>query len=184
MLEINFNPFPELSTERLTLRQFTNEDVHELFVLRSDKKVMQFIPRPLAKTTDDILQLIQKVNEMISKNEGINWAVTLKNDSKVIGMIGYFRMAKEHYRAEVGYMLHPAYQGKGIMREALNTVIDYGFSVMKLHSMEAIVDPQNLPSAKLLERYGFTKAGFFKEHEFFDGKFFDSFYYTLLTPVK
>jgi RimJ/RimL family protein N-acetyltransferase len=184
MLEVNFNPFPNLSTERLTLRQFNNEDINELFVLRSDKKTMRFIPRPLAKTTEDIIQLIKKVNDMISKNEGINWAVTLKTDSKVIGMIGYFRMAKEHYRAEVGYMLHPAHQGKGIMREALDAVIDYGFNVLKLHSIEAIVAPENYPSAKLLEKTGFSKAGHFKEHEYFDGKFIDSVYYTLITPAR
>jgi ribosomal-protein-alanine N-acetyltransferase len=183
MLDVNFNPFPVLSTERLTLRQFTNEDVNELFVLRSDKRTMQYIPRPLAKTKEEVIQLIQKVNEMISKNEGINWAVTLKNDSKVIGMIGYFRMAKEHYRAEVGYMLHPDYHGKGIMREALERVLDYGFNILKFHSIEAITSPENFSSAKLLQRTGFSKIGHFKEHEYFDGKFIDSVYYTLLAKV-
>ena len=62
MLTLNFHPFPELSTERLRLRQINNEDANDLLVLRSDKKVMQFIDRPLAQTTEDALQLIRKIH--------------------------------------------------------------------------------------------------------------------------
>lgn len=184
MLELNFNPFPELSTERLTLRQLNKDDEHDLFILRSDKGTMQYIPRTVAKSTEDAAQLIQKMNDLLNKTEAINWAMTLKNDSKLIGIIGFFRIAKEHYRAEVGYMLHPDYRGKGIMQEALVKVLDYGFKSLQFHYIEAVVDPRNVPSAKLLERNRFTKAGHFKEREFFNGKFIDSVFYSLLTPVR
>jgi [ribosomal protein S5]-alanine N-acetyltransferase len=184
MLELNFNPFPELSTERLTLRQLNKDDEHDLFILRSDKGTMQYIPRTVAKSTEDAAQLIQKMDDLMNKTEAINWAITLKNEPKLIGIIGFFRIAKEHYRAEVGYMLRPEYRGKGIMQEALVKVLDYGFKSLKFHYIEAVVNPRNIPSTKLLERNGFTIAGHFKEREFFDGKFIDSVYYSLLTPVK
>lgn len=180
MLAVNFTPFPILSTERLTLRRITQNDVNELFILRSDAQIMRFIPRPLATTIEDAVQLIQVINDAIDNNESITWAIALKKKNKLIGTIGYVRMAKERYRAEVGYLLHADYQGFGIMQEALNSVIKYGFEELKLHSIEAIIEPENIPSAKLLKRNNFVKEAHFKENCFHNGQFLDSIHYSLL----
>jgi len=178
MLILNFYPFPILSTQRLMLRQISNNDANEIFSLRSDKKVMQFIDRPLATSIEDAFQLIQKMNDT---NEGITWAITVKDDATLIGTIGYWRIIKEHYRAEIGYLLHPDFQGKGIMQEAMTEVLKYGFKKMKLHSVEANVNPGNLASIKLLERNNFIREAFFKENYYYNGKFLDSVIYSLLT---
>ncbi|XZF12552.1 GNAT family N-acetyltransferase [Chitinophagaceae bacterium MMS25-I14] len=179
MLELNFSPFPVIDTGRLTLRRLKEEDKDDLFILRSDKNIMQFIPRPLAQTSDDVAALIRMINEGTDRNETINWAMVDKANDTVIGTIGYVRMQPEDYRAEVGYMLHPGYQGKGIMQEALAAVLDYGFITLKLHSVLAVIDPGNTASEKLLIRNGFIKEGHFKENCFFEGKFLDSVYYSL-----
>ena len=89
-------------------------------------------------------------------------------------------MQKEHYRAEIGYLLHPDYQQKGIMDEALKAVIKYGFETMQLHSIEANVNPANAASMKLLEKNGFVKEAYFKENYFYNGQFLDSVIYSLL----
>jgi ribosomal-protein-alanine N-acetyltransferase len=107
----------------------------------------------------------------------------LKNEFKLIGNIGIWRIEKEHHRAEIGYALHPSHQGKGIMQEALKAVLDYGFHMMKLHSMEANVNPDNAASIKLLERANFVREAYFKENYFFDGKYLDSAIYSLIRPV-
>ena len=67
-------------------------------------------------------------------------------------------MKKESYRAELGYALHPDYHGKGIMQETMKEVLDYGFKIMKLHSVEANVNPENAASIKLLERNGLKET--------------------------
>src|SRR3970282_1102303 len=118
MLDINFTPFPNLETERLYLRRVTKEDVNEIFKLRSDKETMKYIPRPLVKTEEDAMAHIAMIDEKIENNEGINWAITLKNTPKLIGLIGHYRIKPEHFRAEIGYMLLPEYHGKGIIAEA------------------------------------------------------------------
>ena len=56
-------------------------------------------------------------------------------------------MKKEHYRAEIGYALHPAFWKKGIMKEAILAVVDYGFNKMHLHSIEANINADNIASA-------------------------------------
>lgn len=183
MLEINFDPFPILETERLTLRRLTPADADDLFVLRADENIMRFIPRPLAKTTADVLQLIQAIDNGTNNNDTINWAITLKEVNQLIGTIGFVRMQPENYRAEVGYLLHADYQGKGLMHEALAKVIHYGFYDMKLHSIEAVIDPDNIASAKLLERNHFIKEAHFKENFYYKEQFLDSIHYGLLTPL-
>ena len=128
MLTVNFHPFPELSTERLLLRQIKNEDAEQLFVFRSDKRIMQYIDRPLAQTVDDALQLIQKIQDALALNEGITWGICLKNDPKLIGTMGFWRIVKEHYRAEIGYLIGRERQGKGLMQEAVEEALDYAFN--------------------------------------------------------
>jgi ribosomal-protein-alanine N-acetyltransferase len=144
---------------------------------------MQYILRPIAKTLDDALQLIQIIIDAGINNNGITWAITLKENGQLIGTIGYWQMKKEHYRAEIGYLLSPDFQKKGIMQEAISAVINYGFEVMKLHTIEADVDPNNTASMKLLERNSFIKEGYLKENYFFDGKFSDTVVYSLLTSI-
>lgn len=184
MLDVNFAPFPTLSTNRLVLRQFRNADSSDLFVLRSNPDIMRFIPRPLATSEQEATLLIQSFNEGIRTNEMITWAITLRDTDEVIGTIGFVRMNKENYRAEVGYLLRPDYHGTGVMQEALIAVVNYGFRTLNLHSIEAIVDPENVASAKLLERCGFQQEGHFKENKYFNGRFFDSVYYTRFTPIE
>jgi ribosomal-protein-alanine N-acetyltransferase len=49
MLVLNFHPFPNLESERLLLRRIDEQDVQEIFEMRSDSENMKYIPRPLVK---------------------------------------------------------------------------------------------------------------------------------------
>lgn len=182
MLQINFNPFPVLETERLVLRRIAEQDVAEIFFLRSDENVMRYIDRPRVTTQQEALAMIEKFWKLELENEGINWAISLKERSKLIGTISLFNFVTEHYRGELGYILHPEYQGKGIMQEAVKQALDYGFGHLGLHSIEANVNPDNNASIKVLERNKFVREAYFKENYFYDGKFMDTAVYSLLTP--
>lgn len=180
MLEIDFSRFPVLETARLILRRADSNDVNELFELRSNPEIMKFIPRPLASTHEEISDFIKLTDEKIHNKEMINWAISLKDNPKMIGTIGYYYIKNEHYRAEIGYMLLPAYQGRGYITEAITEVVNYGFSQMKLHSIEAVIDPDNVASAKALENCHFIKEGHLKESEFYNGQFIDTVIYSRL----
>ena len=180
MLQLNFEPFPNLETERLHLRRVTATDVEEILELRSNAETMKFIPRPLLKTEEDALAHIASIDSKIESQEGINWAITLKGSQKLIGVIGHYRIRPEHYRAEVGYMLLPQFHGKGIIPEAIKEVVKFGFEQIKLHSIEAIIDPANLASEKVLLKNGFIKEAHLIENEFFEGRFLDTVIYSIL----
>lgn len=180
MLTLNFNPFHDLETERLLLRRVDNNDYKEVLALRSNPETMKYIPRPLLKNEEEAFAHIAMIENKIINKEGINWAITIKDDPRLIGIIGHYRIQLENYRAEIGYMILPEFNGLGIVTEAVKEVVKYGFDIMKLHSIEAVIDPDNIASAKVLEKNGFVKEAHFKENEFHEGHFYDSVIYSIL----
>lgn len=184
MLTFNFTPCPTLHTERLTLRPLTAADAPALFVLRADPQVMQYIPRPLHTSVADTEAFIEAVNEGMARQDLLNWGVALRSSDEVIGTIGFYRLQPENHRAEIGYLLHPAHQGQGLMQEALTAALAYGFDVLRLHSVEGVVDPQNEASIRVLRRAGFVPEGLFRENGFWNGQYFDSAHYGLLCPAR
>ena len=181
MLQLNLQPFPELKTERLLLRRLTLSDAKEFFFLRSNETVMQFIDKEPAKSVEEVEAFIQKLNDDIDHNRLIQWAIAFQEEpGRLIGGISFWRFRFEDYRAETGYALHPQHWGKGIMKEALQKVIDFGFNNMGLHSIEANINPNNTASARLLESVGFVREAYFREDYFFRGKFLDTAIYSKL----
>ena len=182
MLEPNFSPFPELTTERLLLRALILADAPGIRIMRSNEEAMKYINRPLTLTIEDAEKWIGVILESLAKNEGITWCMSLKEaPAEPVGTIGLWQLDKENYRAEIGYMLAPPLQGKGIMYEAIKKVVDYGFRQMKLHSVEGKIDPRNIASGKLLEKAGFVQEAYFKENYYMQGGFTDTAVYSILS---
>ena len=113
MTQISFTPFPDLATERLTLRQLNSED----------ERVNEFIDRKKARTIEDARKFIQNINEGIARNKWIYWAITLIGKSTLIGTICLWKISNDRSKAEIGFELLPGYQGKGIMQETLSGII-------------------------------------------------------------
>ncbi|MFA6085116.1 GNAT family N-acetyltransferase [Mucilaginibacter sp.] len=157
MLNLNFTPFPTITTQRLMLRQLQDDDVHELFALRTDESVNRFLDRPLPESLNDVREFIAKVNQITHDNEGLYWVITRKNEDKLLGTIGLRNFEPEQYQAEIGYELHPDYQGQGFMHEAITHVLAYGFGQLGLQAIMADTDPGNLRSIQILGRHGFVK---------------------------
>lgn len=180
MLTINFHPFQNLETERLLLRRLDDNDAQEVLALRGNPETMKYIPRPLAKNKEEALEHIAMIEDKIVNNIGINWGITIKGNLKIIGIIGHYRISSENYRAEIGYMSFPEYNGKGYMSEAIKAVVGYGFEQMNLHSIEAIIDPKNIASERVLQKNGFVKEAHILENELWEGKYLDTVIYSLL----
>lgn len=180
MLQINFQPFQNLETDRLYLRRVSPADVPQVLELRGNAETMKYIPRPLITNVEDALAHIDIINEKIDQNSGINWGITLQDSDTIIGIIGHYRIQPENHRSEIGYMLQPQFHGKGYATEAIKAVLQYGFNVMNLHSIEAVIDPENILSEKVLVKCGFVKEAHLKENDYFEGKFWDSVIYSLL----
>src|SRR5689334_16330219 len=158
MLNKNFEPFPILATKRLTLRQLTSNDEQEIFTLRSDSEINKYLGRQLSNTIEDARNFINKVNENINKNDSLYWAITLSDKNKLVGTICLFGFSDDNYKCEIGYELLTNFQGQGIMREAVEKVIDYALNTIKVEKIEAFMHRDNQSSIKLLEKFSFRNS--------------------------
>ena len=154
--------FPEINTERLILRKIEESDSDVILFLRSDKTITKFIHRPenrKTKNISDAIKYIKKLNIETENNKSFSWGITLKSDPKIIGTICLWNFSDNYKIAEVGYDLNPNFQRKGIMSEALNKVVNFGFNELNLDKIEAFTHIQNENSKKLLEknRFNFVK---------------------------
>lgn len=100
---------------------------------------------------------------------------------KSIGMCGFHTWYTDHDRAEIFYMLYDdSYKKQGIMTEAATAVLDYAFTEMNLHRVEALTATYNIASQKVMEKFGFVFEGTLREHYLVDGKYEDSIAFSLL----
>lgn len=155
---MKFNPFPEIKTERLILRKIKESDYDIILFLRSDKIVTKFIDRPENRKTrnkTDAIKFIKEISENVKNNKSISWGITLKNNPEIVGTICLWNFSNDRKMAEIGYDLNPAFQRKGIMNEALKSVIHFGFNKLNLNKVEAFTHKENESSIRLLENNGF-----------------------------
>ena len=177
MLSIQLSGFPVLVTERLVLRELLPLDAEQVFLFRSDPEVMRHVARTPAKSVEDARALIDLITANVAAKDAVQWAITLKNEEALIGIIGFWRIQKEHYLAELGYSLQRTQWGKGLMSEAIAAVLHFGFGTLGLHKVEAVTRPANAGSIRALEKNGFEREGHLKENIFWEGVFHDSFLY-------
>ena len=177
MLSFAFDTFPVIETERLILREFTLDDLPEVYELRTNQEIMQHIDRDKMKNLEEARDMVLKMQESYQACTGINWGITLKTSPVIIGGCGFWRIVREHYRAEIGYSLLPDYWNQGIITEAIHAVVHVGFHQVGIHSIEANLNPENKKSARVLEKNGFIQEGYFKQNYFYNGKFYDTLTY-------
>lgn len=172
--------FPILETERLILREATEEDAKDMFEYLSDQLVVKHMGISACETPEEVLGEIEWYKSIYKNGTGIRWGITLKDSGKVIGSCGFLNRNPKHHRSEVGYELSREQWGKGIANEALERVLKFGFEHLGLERIEALIEPKNLSSQKLVERQGFTREGLLRHYEYTNGKFDDLYMYSIL----
>ena len=163
MLNKAFSPFSILTTKQLRMRRLAIADEQEIFALRTDPEINKYLNRPSSHSLDDARNFINKVNENIDKNNTLYWAITLTGSDILIGTICLFGFIYESAECEIGYELSPSFQGRGIMTEAAEKVVDYAFHTLKVQKMEACLHRDNQPSIKLLEKLEFIRSKSYEE---------------------
>ncbi len=147
--------FTELETERLILSRLEESDWKEIMFLRSDKRVNQFVKRKPADTKAKSLKFIVNIQKGVANYSFYYWKIRLKSSRTMIGSVCLWNFSEDRKVAELGYDLMPEFQGKGIMSEAVEKVIQFGTQSLELKTIQAYTHGQNLPSIALLERHGF-----------------------------
>lgn len=154
-----FSHFPQLETERLYLRAIRVSDAPDMYDYAKRPEVTQYLlwnPHPDIAYTRRYLEYLAGRYRL-----GLfyDWALIHKADKRMIGTCGFVRFDCPHNSAELGYVLHPDYHGQGLMSEAAKRVLQFGFSVLGLHRIEARYMAENTPSRHVMEHLGMTFEG-------------------------
>ncbi|WP_315788612.1 GNAT family protein [Fischerella sp. JS2] len=164
--------FPILETKRLLLRQENLADAEAVFAVFSDPKVTQFHNLATFWEIEEAFGLIKRRAKRLEIGCGIRWGITLKQDNTLIGSCG-FTWDKQACGADIGYELASIYWRQGIMTEALQAILQFGFEEMGLQFVVAEVMLNNIASKKLLEKLGFQSQGVLFQHGFWKGQYHD-----------
>ena len=176
----NTTLFPTLTTERLILRELRPEDAADVLVFRGDPYVQRFNSEPL-KTVEEAAAFIEELNAGNQAGRWLEWAITLREQDRALGLVGLGSWEKYHRRAEVGYDLAHAFWGRGIGSEAVQAVLHCGFTDLNLNRIEAATIADNHESVNLLKKLGFRLEGIRRGYSWEeDGTFHDSAMFALL----
>lgn len=168
------------TTERLLLKLHTPQVFDTVFTTLSDGEIKSFLA---LSSEEELAKEKQRFADgAYAQFKNLRWfQLCDRITNEVLGSCGFHIWYKQHSRAEIGYNLkRDSDKQKGLMSEAVAFILDYGFSTMQLNRVEAFVGPDNIPSLKIMAKFGFEKEGYCKEHYCFNGVLDDSVLFALL----
>ncbi|CEJ71462.1 Putative ribosomal N-acetyltransferase YdaF [Chryseobacterium oranimense G311] len=157
-----------IKTERLILKNINETDVEDILRIRSNEVINQFLARNPPKNNYDALQFILTIKERTQNNQTIYLGISLKDQPNLIGTICLWNFSEDRKTAEVGYELLPDYHRKGIMSEALEAVLEFGFNELHLQEVVAMTHKSNESSKNLLLKHHFVLQEERKDEDFPD----------------
>lgn len=163
--------FPTLTTGRLVLRELVEDDAEDLLRIHGDAQHMRWFGVDPLPDLAAAHELVRKFAAMREAPSGVRWAMSLKGDPRLIGTCSLFAWNRMWRKCATGYEIAPEHMGRGLMREALTCVFDWGFETLDpLNRIEAQVHPANAPSLKLLAGLGFVQEGRLREVGYWGGR--------------
>lgn len=171
-----------LQTERLTIRDFVEEDWRDIVETRTQEQVARYEPWDTT-TWAEREGVVERIREqraltfdMLSKY--VEFAALL--GEKAIGSVGVKRLSETHKDAEVGWVFDARYWGQGYATEAARALMDWCFRTLKLHRITAVCDARNVPSYRLMERLGMRREAHHVKSFFSKGEWTDDLVYAVL----
>jgi len=167
-----------LTGDHVYLRYFEDEDAEDLLELQIRNADFFQLYTPLREadhcTLAKQLGRIRNAKEKIAQDQTYLFGIFEKETDALIGDLGLFFVSRgPEQSAMIGYALDQAYNGKGMMTEAVRLAVEYGIRALGLHRIHAGVMPHNLGSIRVLEKAGFQREGIARKNVMINGKWED-----------
>jgi RimJ/RimL family protein N-acetyltransferase len=171
---------PTLATKRLRLRWLTATDVPALFTIFSDPEVTRYWSHPAYSTMAEAEQLLARIHDCFHQRILFQWGLELCAAGAIIGTCTLSALDATHRRADLGFALGRSFWGHGYVAEALPVLVRFAFETLGLHRLTANADPRNTASLRALERLGFQREGYLRQHYLVNGEAQDGVLFGLL----
>jgi RimJ/RimL family protein N-acetyltransferase len=170
-----------IKTERLLLRPLTLDDVDAVHAYQSNEEVCRYVPFE-PRSREVVIDRIENVlkSQLSDEGDAASIGVEDRETGALMGDIMLAWRSVEHQGAEIGWAIHPDYQGKGFAVEAASAVLALAFGVFDFHRVVARVDVLNVASIALAGRLGMRQEAHLIENEWFKGRWADEFDFAIL----
>jgi len=170
-----------LSTLRLNIREYLEEDFEEVHAYSCDPETVRFMTwGPNApEDTRDFIQLAIS-HQSVEPRTNFHFVVTLRGIDEIIGGCGIHIRRQEHHGAEIGYCFNKQFWGQGYATETMGVLLKFGFEQLRLHRIIATCDPRNLGSERVMQKNGLRKEAHFRQELWQKGEWRDSLLYAIL----
>ena len=157
-----------MQTQRFDLRTIQPQDKPHIFKGLSNPELTRYydVHFPTLEATQEQMDWYKDLEE---KQTGKWWGIFEKGSDQFCGAGGYCDWNHDHKKAEIGFWLLPEYWGRGIMKEVMPALFEYGFMTMKLNRIEGYVISDNTKCKKGLTKINFTYEGTMRECEWKNG---------------
>lgn len=154
-----FAKMPQLETERLLLRAMRVGDTDDMFAYAKNPEVSEFLLWKPHQNPGYTRSYLEYLAGRYRLGQHFEWAMVCRADGHMIGTCGFSRIDCVHNCAELGYVLNPAYRGKGLVPEAARRVLKFGFDVLGMHRIEARYMVGNAASLRVMQKLGMMPEG-------------------------
>ena len=166
-----FSHIPTLETDRLTLRGMRVSDAPDMYEYARRPSVTEYLTWEPHASVEETKEYLTYVGQRYRTGDFYDWSVVDKASERMIGTCGFTSFNCPADSAEIGYVLNPAFQGKGLATEAVRRVLRFGFEELSLHRIEAHFILGNEASRRLMERVGMTFEGYARESMKIKGRY-------------
>jgi RimJ/RimL family protein N-acetyltransferase len=176
-----FSDIPaNIEGHRINLRRLRKSDAGTIRLILKDKEYHRLVGIPHPYTLRDALAFIIRAHRGRLRGTDLIYALTEKNNDKIIGRIGLHGLKNIHNRAEIGYWLAKEYWGQGLIGDAIRMILKIGFKDIKLMRIHAYTFDYNKASIRTLEKLGFTNEGLNRKFYRLKNRYMDCYVFSIL----
>ena len=170
-----------ITTKRLVLREFSEEDWSAILTYQSDPRYLRYYDWS-ERTEQNVRAFVRMFIAQRETEPRIKYqlAITIPSSGQLIGNCGIRKKIPDVQDADIGYELDPRYWGYGYATEAASAILAFGFRELALHRIWAWCIAENVASAHVLEKLGMRQEGHLRENEWMQGRWWDTLLYAML----
>jgi len=176
--------FPTLETSDLILCEILPDAAPAIQRIRSNPEILEFMDRAPLESIPATEAFIRNLNENFHAGKNVFWGLALKSTRELIGTGGFHRWESATAEAEIAYELLPQFWRRGFISQALREMLTFGFLEMGLRKIVAHVNPENVASRRVLEKFAFRQVAYLKENFYFNGRYLDTAVFWRLPPIS
>jgi RimJ/RimL family protein N-acetyltransferase len=161
-------------TERMQLRPYRFDDFDAFHDMHAREDVARYLPWETRDVAESRRALGRHQDMRLNQDgDGISLAGIDKNTGRLVGEFVLILRSKENRGGEIGYVLHPDFQGRGLATEGAAHLLEIAFGVLELRRVVARLDARNLASAAVLRRLGMRHEAHLVQNALFKGEWSD-----------